>query len=323
MMMRDRLKGIVDYFVFNDRPIAQRVDDSVVTDEGRDKGSSPFARICPEPFQLPEGFEECPDIFAFGGELKNTFCLTRSGEAIVSQHIGDLEDAATQADYRHNIDLYKTLYRHKAEAMVCDLHPEYISSKIAKDVSETSGIPLIEVQHHHAHIAACMAENGLALDAKPVIGVALDGLARDDGTFWGGEFLLADYRGYKRIETFKPVAMIGGEQAIKEPWRNTYAHLQAEMGWAKFAINYSGLDLFRFLDQKPRELLDGMVARGVNSLWQVRADGFLTPLPPVSELQKSTHFMKARVRSNLKLLLTRKLFARRMNSLHTHLRYRG
>jgi hydrogenase maturation protein HypF len=123
-----------------------------------------------------------------------------------------------------------------------------------------------EVQHHHAHIAACLAENGVALDAAPVIGVAMDGLGYGlDGTLWGGEFFLADYRDCQRLATFRPVAMPGGEQAIREPWRNTYAHLTAGMGWARFAQDYGATSLYRFLQAKPRAVLDGMIARGVNS----------------------------------------------------------
>jgi hydrogenase maturation protein HypF len=262
-----RLRRIADYFLINDRPIAQRVDDSVVkimADEPRihrrGRGYAPAL------MQLPKGFENSRAVLAFGGELKNTFCLLSDGKAIISQHIGDLEDAATQADYRHNLQLYETLYQYKPAAFACDLHPEYLSGKLARERSEQTGIPLIETQHHHAHIAACLAENNVPLDAKPVIGIALDGIGfGDDGNFWGGEFLLADYRTYKRLAAFKPVAMIGGEQAIKEPWRNTYAHLMAEMGWARFVLNYADLELLAFLDQKPREVLDGMITKEINS----------------------------------------------------------
>lgn len=264
---RKRLGAIAEYFVMHDRPIAQRVDDSVV------KFIASVPRIfrrargyAPTPFVMPNGFENAPPILAFGGELKNTFCLLSDGKAIVSQHIGDLENAATQADYRHNLELYEKLYQHTPTVLACDLHPEYLSSKLARERSETSGLPLVETQHHHAHIAACLAENNVPLDAKPVIGVALDGIGfGDDDTFWGGEFLLADYRSYERVATFKPVSMIGGEQAIKEPWRNTYAHLVGEMGWAKFAMNYAELGLFDFLSAKPRETMDGMVKRQLNS----------------------------------------------------------
>lgn len=264
---KSRLGKILDYFLMNDRPVAQRVDDSVVKIMAGEPRILRRARgYAPAPIRLPSGFENAPSVLAFGGELKNTFSLLADGKAIVSQHIGDLEDAATQADYRHNLQLYEKLYQHKSSALVCDLHPEYLSSKLARERSEQIGVPLIETQHHHAHIAACLAENDIPLGAKPVIGVALDGIGfGDDGTFWGGEFLLADYGSYKRLATFKPVAMIGGEQAIKEPWRNTYAHLMAEMGWPRFALNYSELELFDFLDQKPREVLDGMLKKNLNS----------------------------------------------------------
>ncbi len=294
----EKLGHIAEYFVMNNRPIAQRIDDSVVKIMAEEPRIFRRARgFAPATLVLPKGFETAPPILAFGGELKNTFCLLRDGKAIVSQHIGDLEDAATFNDYRHNLKLYERLYglsepsavadglslnsatsinniqppataggSDRKIILVCDLHPEYLSSKLAREQSETNNLPLIETQHHHAHIAACLAENNVAIEAKPVIGVALDGIGfGDDGTFWGGEFLLADYAKYKRIATFKPVAMIGGEQAIKEPWRNTYAHLMAEMGWAKFAMNYTDLELFEFLNQKPRELLDGMIKRNVNS----------------------------------------------------------
>ena len=264
---RTRLSKIADYFLMNDRPIAQRVDDSVVKImDGEPRILRRARGYAPAPMQLPKGFEGAPPILAFGGELKNAFCLLREGKAIISQHIGDLEDAATQADYRHNLQLYETLYQHKPAALVCDMHPEYLSTKLARERSEQIGIPLVETQHHHAHMASCLAENNVPLDAKPVIGIALDGIGfGDDGTFWGGEFLLADYRSYKRLATFKPVGMIGGERAIKEPWRNTYAHLMAEMGWPRFALNYAELELFAFLDKKPHEILDGMLTKQINS----------------------------------------------------------
>jgi hydrogenase maturation protein HypF len=263
----EKLGKIADYFLMNNRPIAQRVDDSVIKVIADAPRVFRRARgFAPATFVLPKGFENAPPVLAFGGELKNTFCLLKDGKAIISQHIGDLEDAATQADYRHNLLLYETLYQHQPTVLVCDLHLEYLSSKLARETTERECLPLIETQHHHAHIAACLAENGVEIDAKPVIGVALDGLGfGDDGTFWGGEFLLANYTEYKRLATFKPVAMPGGEQAIKEPWRNTYAHLLAEMGWARFAMNYAELEIFQFLDKKPREILDGMMKKGVNS----------------------------------------------------------
>ena len=221
----------------------------------------------PATIALPPGFENAPPILALGGELKNTFCLLYEGSATLSHHIGDLENAPTYADYQRAIDDYLLLFEQQPRIVVVDRHPEYISAKLGRDrVARRPALALADVQHHHAHIAACMAENGVGLNAGPVIGIALDGLGwGDDGTLWGGEFFLADYAKAKRVATFKPVAMIGGEKAVYEPWRNSYAHLIAEMGWPRFAMNYEALDLFKFLDVKPRDLLNSMLKSGVNS----------------------------------------------------------
>ena len=122
------------------------------------------------------------------------------------------------------------------------------------------------MQHHHAHIAACLAENGRPLDAPPVLGVAMDGLGLGaDGTIWGGEFLIADYRGYVRVGCLKPVPLPGGAAAVREPWRNAYAHLMAEMGWAEFATSFRELRVLARLEAAPRATLDAMMAGGVNS----------------------------------------------------------
>ena len=264
---RSRLSGIAEYFLMHDRGIARRVDDSVVRVVAGEARIMRRARgYAPATLPLPAGFAVAPPVLAMGGELKNTFCLLRDGQAIVSHHIGDLAEARTQADYRLAVDKYLQLFEHEPRAIAVDLHPEYLSRKLGLAIAETRGIPVAEVQHHHAHIAACMAENGVAIDAGPVIGVALDGLGYGaDGSLWGGEFLLGGYRECKRLATFKPVAMPGGEQSVYEPWRNTYAHLMAEMGWGRFAMNYAELELHRFLAAKPRGLLDSMIVQGINS----------------------------------------------------------
>ena len=264
---RGRLGGIADYFLMHDRDVARRVDDSVtrVVDGEprilrRSRGYAPMA------MRLPDGFEEAPHVLAMGAELKNTFCLVRDGTAIVSHHIGDLEEARTHADYCRTIEQYLKLFEHEPHLVSVDLHPEYLSTKHGRTYAQRWSVSLAQVQHHHAHIAACMAENGVALDVQPILGIVLDGLGMgDDGALWGGEFLLADYRHCKRLATFKPVAMPGGEQAIHEPWRNTYAHLTAAIGWPRFSADYASLDLHRFLEGKPRKLIDEMIARGVNS----------------------------------------------------------
>ena len=264
---RLRLGGIAEYFLMHNRDIARRVDDSVVRVVAGEARILRRARgYAPATLPLPEGFAAAPAVLAMGAELKNTFCLLGDGQAIVSHHMGDLEDALTHADYRNSVDKYLQLFEHEPHSIAVDLHPEYLSRKLGLEMAERRGIPVVHVQHHHAHIAACMAENGVPLAAGPVIGVALDGLGFGaDGTLWGGEFLLGGYRECRQLGTFKPVAMPGGEQAVVEPWRNTYAHLMAEMGWGRFAMNYAELDLHQFLAAKPRSLLDSMIRQGINS----------------------------------------------------------
>ena len=149
--------------------------------------------------------------------------------------------------------------------MAADLHPEYLSAKLAREMAYAGGLPLVEVQHHHAHIAACLAENGRPLAAPAVLGVALDGLGwGDDGTLWGGEFLLADYRGYRRLASFAPVAMPGGASAIREPWRSLYAHLARGVGWAELTGSFGGSSCATIFG-KPLTTIDAMIARGLNS----------------------------------------------------------
>jgi hydrogenase maturation protein HypF len=264
---RQRLGGIATWFLDHDRPIARRVDDSVArVVDGVPRVLRRARGYAPAPLVLPAGFAAAPPVLALGGELKNTFCLLQHGQAVLSHHIGDLENAPTQADDLKALTDYRRLFEHAPRVVAVDRHPEYLSAKHGRELARAGGMDLVEVQHHHAHIASCMAENGVALDAGPVIGVALDGLGYGDGgAIWGGEFLRADYRGYQRLGCFKPVAMPGGEQAIHEPWRNAYAHLMAEMGWQRFSMNYAELELFGFLHGKPRELLDRMIAGGVNS----------------------------------------------------------
>ena len=184
----------------------------------------------------------------------------------MSQHQGDLEDEATFDDFQHNLKLYSAIYDHRPEILVADRHPEYLSTKLARADAERDGKPLFEVQHHHAHVASCMAENGLPLESPPVLGIALDGLGMGtDGTIWGGEFLIADYRSSRRVGSLKPIAMIGGVQAIREPWRNTYAHLVESIGWKAFAERYPALPLLNHLTGKPLAILQNMLVSGVNT----------------------------------------------------------
>jgi hydrogenase maturation protein HypF len=220
-----RLNDVADAFLVHDRPIETRVDDSVVRVVGdrvapirRSRGYVPQPLALPWPFPRP--------VLACGPELKNTFCYGRGGHAIVSAHIGDLANYATFEAYTTGIQHLGRLLGITPEVVAYDLHPEYLSTKYAKDRSDVDGpVELVGVQHHHAHIASCLADNGVA---GPVIGVAFDGLGMGtDGTLWGGEFLLADLAGYDRRAHLEPVAMPGGAAAIRQPWRMAVSHLDA------------------------------------------------------------------------------------------------
>ncbi|MGD1806872.1 carbamoyltransferase HypF [Dapis sp. BLCC M126] len=263
---REKLSEIADYFLIHNRPIFNRVDDSVVRVIKEVPQVLRRARgYAPAPINLPPGFADIPPILAMGSELKNTFCLLRDGQAILSQHIGDLENSLAATAYEKTLNLFLGLLEAEPSIIVVDKHPEYLSTKLGKDLAAANDLKIIEVQHHHSHVAACMAENGLDIDCQPVLGIALDGLGYgEDGTIWGGEFLLADYRRFERLGTFKPVAMIGGEQAIYQPWRNTYAHLVAAFG-LDFLKDYEDLELFNFFQTKPLATLNQMLEKGINS----------------------------------------------------------
>ena len=238
---RDRLASIADYLLDHDRAIATRLDDSVVRfTAGRVSLLRRARGYAPAPLLLPKGFGGAPPVLAMGGELKSTICLAADGRAVLSQHLGDLEDARTFDEYLHTIDAYLRLFDHHPDICAVDLHPEYLARKVGEKFAAERTLPLIEVQHHHAHVAACLAENRVPLDAAPVIGIALDGLGwGDDGTIWGGEFLLADYRGYRRLASLTPVAMPGGAHAAREPWRNTLAHILRYMSQSEVAMRFA------------------------------------------------------------------------------------
>jgi hydrogenase maturation protein HypF len=265
--MRRCLPGVAAAVLVHDRVIANRVDDSVVrVMGGRSRVLRRARGFAPAPISLPAGFERAPDLLAMGGELKATFCLVKDGEAVLSQHQGDLENASTFDDYRKNLSLYTRMFDHAPEAVAIDRHPEYLSSKHGRREVERTGRPLVEIQHHHAHVAACLAENGRPLDAAPVLGVVLDGLGfGDDGTIWGGEFLLADYYGYERLAFLKPVAMPGGTQAVREPWRNLHAQIEAAAEFDPAVDLSGGFARHVMWDGKPLSVLERMIAKRVNA----------------------------------------------------------
>ncbi len=261
------LAHIADDFLLHNREIINRVDDSVVRlMDGQIRVLRRARGYAPTPLQLPAGFEQCDGLLALGAEMKNTFCLLKSGRAILSQHMGDLENAGTWQDYNDNLDLYHRLYEHKVQQIAVDYHPEYLSTKLGRERAAENHLQIEEIQHHHAHLAACLADNRQALLAEKVIGITLDGLGfGTDGGIWGGELFLVDYRSCERLACLTPVAMPGGVQAIKQPWRNTYAHLQRFSDWHGFAKANPQLGIVRFLNSKPLKTLDAMIKGQLNS----------------------------------------------------------
>lgn len=210
---------IADFFLTHDRAIRSRCDDSVAkVVDGQPLVLRRSRGYAPGPLRLPL---PCPKpTLALGGALKSVFALGRGDEAILSHHLGDLENYEGYRAYSASIEHYERLFRFSPELLVHDLHPDYPSTRYALD---RGGIPRLGVQHHHAHMAGCMAENGLA---GPVIGVTFDGTGcGTDGAVWGGEFLVGDYRAFRRAGRFEYVPLPGGEQAIREPWRMAAAYL--------------------------------------------------------------------------------------------------
>lgn len=287
---RDKLGAIASYFLLHNRDIVNRLDDSVVRVVNGEPQILRRARgYAPAPLPLPEGFKAAPSILAMGSELKNTFCLIHRGEAILSQHLGDLENATAYQAYQETLDRYQKLFDFQPEAIAIDHHPDYLSSKLGYQLVQNQlaqnqlapdqltqerlaqdkpaqECPLYPIQHHHAHIAACMVEHGLPLDHPPVLGVALDGLGYgEDGTLWGGEWLLVTYPRSQRLAHLPAVAMLGGSQAIRQPWRNTYAHLMAVLDWDTLSDRYGQVEIVQFLAQKPRKTLDQLLRTGLQS----------------------------------------------------------
>jgi hydrogenase maturation protein HypF len=263
----ERLRPLADLLLLHDRNIINRVDDSVVRLIGGECRILRRARgYAPAPLPLPAGFEQAPQLLALGGELKNTFCLIRQGQAILSQHIGDLENLIAYQDYLKNLALYAKLYDHHPTHLVADCHPNYRSTQHAKVLAEAEALTLILSQHHHAHIASVLAENHWPLAGGKVLGIALDGSGYgEDGTVWGGEFLLADYAGFERLGHLCSVPLPGGTQAIRQPWRNSFSQLNHYFGWQQVLQQWGALEPVKWLNQQPVDTLSQMIKVGINS----------------------------------------------------------
>ncbi len=264
---RGKLGLIADAFCTHDREIVNRLDDSVV----RWAESGPIiirrARgFAPSPIAVHRSFGDARPVLATGSDLKSTVAFLRNGSAVVSQHIGDLTALSARDDYGRAIELHLDLFKVRPVAVASDLHPDFYSTQIAAALAERFGCPHVPVQHHHAHVAACMAENGVAMDAAPILGIALDGTGfGSDGSIWGGEFLIADYHSFERVGHFKSVPLLGGDQAARQPWRNAYAHLSLALGWERVLSEFGDVPAVARLSAMPIAAMERLCASGLGS----------------------------------------------------------
>ena len=249
-----RLDTVADWFLFHNRDIHMRVDDSVArTFEGRPQVLRRSRGYVPQTIDL--GYPAA-ELLACGAELKNTFCLTKDRYAILSQHIGDLDNYETHLFFRETLANLKKLFRVEPRAVAFDLHPLYMSSRFARELR----LQGIGVQHHHAHIASCIAENHLT---GKVIGVAFDGTGYGtDGKIWGGEFMVADFRSFDRVAHFSYVPLPGGDAAVRQVWRPALSWLQQAFG----SDLPRDLPLFREVPEREITLVSQMLTRGFNSV---------------------------------------------------------
>ena len=249
-----RLAEIADYFLIHDRPIHIRSDDSVMrVFQGRPLFYRRSRGYAPRAVTLPFAL---PPLLATGAEMKSVICLAEGDRAVISQHIGDLKNISTFDSFFNTVTHLSETLEIKPELVVCDLHPDYLSSSFAED----SDLPYIKVQHHHAHLASCMAENGLDGD---VIGVIFDGTGYGpDSMIWGGEFLVGGYDGYQRAGHFRLVQMPGGDAAVREPWRMAMAYLYQALGDEAFLLDHQ---IARILPESERLLFARILRRAINS----------------------------------------------------------
>ncbi len=251
----ERLADIADAFLVHDREIYLRSDDSVVR---RAAGETRFLRrsrgYVPVPVFLRQTL---PPILACGAELKSTVCISKGGQAFMSQHIGDLENLATYEFFGQTIAHMQRILAVRPEIIACDQHPDYLSTRWA---DEQKHLPKVRVQHHHAHIVSCMAEHGLE---GPVIGLSCDGTGYGpDATVWGGEVLVADARGFERAAHLACVPMPGSAAAIREPWRMAVSYLHDAYG-----EGFGGVDLPVLREAGPDRVavIREMIAKRINS----------------------------------------------------------
>ncbi|MDQ1332359.1 MAG: hydrogenase maturation protein HypF [Bacteroidota bacterium] len=240
------------------RQIENRTDDSVIRIIDHKPAVIRRSRgYVPRPVDLKCDVE---GILGVGAELKNNFCIGKGNQAVMSQYIGDLKNAATFDFFSETIEKFSKLFRFKPAYIACDLHPDYLSTRYAETLREKLNIPLLRVQHHHAHIASCMAEYGIDHE---VIGVSLDGTGYgSDGNIWGGEFFVADLKGYKRYSHFDYVPLPGGDKAITRPWRMAFSYLYKYFGES---FDFRSIPSFGSIDDRELILVKEMIVKKINS----------------------------------------------------------
>ena len=242
-----RLRGIADLFLVHDRPILRHVDDSVVREVcGRELVLRRARGFAPLPIQVEA---ELAPVLAVGGHQKNTIAAAVGSQVFISQHIGDLENEESHQAFQSVIGAFQGLYDFTPKTIACDLHPDYLSTKYA----ERSGLPLVKVQHHHAHILSCMAENQLR---PPVLGIAWDGSGMGpDGTVWGGEILHVTSAGFRRIAHLRPFLLPGSAKAVRDPRRVALAILYEIFGDDAFALHVPALRAFSHAELGPLQTM--------------------------------------------------------------------
>ncbi|MEQ3651968.1 MAG: carbamoyltransferase HypF [Glaciecola sp.] len=262
-----QLDGITDLVLTHNRGIVQRIDDSVARVYQNKTQVLRRARgYAPQSIALPPGFEQTPNIIAVGADLKNTACLFNQTGAVLTQHMGDLQDPSNIAAYENALVQYQGFLHFTPNLISHDQHPEYQSTLIAQNLAYEHGCQLDSVQHHHAHIASCMAENALALDTKDVLGIALDGLGfantsshcddsqshqQAEHAIWGGELLLVNYLSSTRLGGLKAMPLLGGDLANQQPWRNTLAYLLDIDEWEAISDQYQDLAAIKRMNTQP------------------------------------------------------------------------
>ncbi len=257
-----RLAGIADAFLINNRDIYTRVDDSIVraVQLGGRQEATPLRRArgyTPIPIKAPF---QMPSVLAVGPELKNTICLSRGRELFLSHHIGDLKNDATRRSFEHAIEHLARLLEVTPQVVAHDMHPGYMSTRWARE--QSGELPTVEVQHHHAHMAACMCEHGLD---EPVLGVIFDGTGYGiDGNIWGGEWLVGDYGGFERAGHLEYFRLPGGDKAVEEPWRTAVSLLLQTHGELE-PLTRAGLPVVERRSEQERHVLARMVQAGVSS----------------------------------------------------------